>query len=81
MTQIPFYPLQQVDKVTEFLREEGINAVRYHAGMAVSDKTEAAADWRADRAHVMVATSGEFLSFLPPHVFSDQLPASFSFNR
>ncbi|TFL04104.1 P-loop containing nucleoside triphosphate hydrolase protein [Pterulicium gracile] len=48
---------KQVDKVTEFLREEGINAVRYHAGMAVSDKTEAAADWRADRAHVMVATS------------------------
>ena len=46
-----------VEEVTELLRDNGIRATRYHAGLSDAERRENQDDFQYDRARVMVATN------------------------
>lgn len=48
---------KNVNKVCDFLRKNGISAVRYHAGLSDEKRKQAQDDFQFDRADVMVATN------------------------
>ena len=48
---------KQVERVTEFLRENGISAAGYHAGMSEQDRREIQNQFLFDKLRVMVATN------------------------
>ena len=48
---------KQVERTTELLKEHGIPAARYHAGLEESERREAQNDFLYDRIRVMVATN------------------------
>ena len=48
---------KEVEKLQEALVEEGVRAVRYHAGLTVGERTEAQEAFVSDDAPVMVATN------------------------
>ncbi|MBK8095559.1 MAG: DNA helicase RecQ [Planctomycetes bacterium] len=47
---------KDTESMVEALRERGIQAAAYHAGMAAGERTKISADFRAERLHVVVAT-------------------------
>lgn len=46
-----------VEKTCQFLRDQGINATRYHAGLEEAERRKNQDDFQFDRATVMVATN------------------------
>ena len=48
---------KNVNKVCDFLRKNGISAVRYHAGLSDEKRKQSQDDFQFDRADVMVATN------------------------
>ena len=48
---------KQVERVTEKLRESGVSARAYHAGMSERDRRENQSEFLFDRVRVMVATN------------------------
>ena len=57
-----------VDEVSEALRRVGINAARYHAGMATADRERTQEDFIGGRVSVMVATNAFGMGIDKPDV-------------